>query len=112
MVALGLVPKKTSAIQETIGKRPAIVHNCTSEEARKAAAADLSAVREVTCASASTGKVEGFLLPILYWNIMPSFKTLVSFLQRTDIREFERERDTRLAMQAKRKPIDMREDNF
>ncbi|PSR92475.1 Craniofacial development protein [Actinidia chinensis var. chinensis] len=33
----------------------------------------------------------------------------VSFLQRTDYREFERERDARLAMQAKRKP-DMRED--
>ncbi|XP_030508772.2 uncharacterized protein LOC115723425 [Cannabis sativa] len=33
----------------------------------------------------------------------------VSFLQRTDYREFERERDARLAVQAKRKP-DMRED--
>ncbi|XAR56958.1 hypothetical protein NMG60_11024936 [Bertholletia excelsa] len=33
----------------------------------------------------------------------------VSFLQRADFREFERERDARLAMQAKRKP-DMRED--
>ncbi|XP_027095154.2 uncharacterized protein [Coffea arabica] len=33
----------------------------------------------------------------------------VSFLQRTDYREFERERDARLAMQAKRK-ADMRED--
>lgn len=36
----------------------------------------------------------------------------VSFLQRTDLREFERERDARLAMQAKRKPADMREDNL
>ena len=34
----------------------------------------------------------------------------VSFLQRTDYREFERERDVRLALQAKRKP-DMREDS-
>ncbi|KAG6667914.1 craniofacial development protein 1 isoform X1 [Carya illinoinensis] len=33
----------------------------------------------------------------------------VSFLQRTDYREFERERDARLALQARRKP-DMRED--
>ncbi|KAL5541462.1 hypothetical protein UlMin_009172 [Ulmus minor] len=33
----------------------------------------------------------------------------VSFLQRTDYREFERERDARLAVQAKRRP-DMRED--
>ncbi|KAL6955564.1 hypothetical protein U1Q18_046942 [Sarracenia purpurea var. burkii] len=33
----------------------------------------------------------------------------VSFLQRADYREFERERDARLAMHAKRKP-DMRED--
>lgn len=32
----------------------------------------------------------------------------VSFLQRTDMREFERERDARLALQAKRRP-DMRE---
>lgn len=35
----------------------------------------------------------------------------VSFLQRTDHREFERERDARLATQAKRRP-DMREDDF
>lgn len=34
----------------------------------------------------------------------------VSFLQRTDFREFERERDARLAVQAKRRP-DMREDD-
>lgn len=33
----------------------------------------------------------------------------VSFLERTDYREFERERDARLAMQSKRRP-DMRED--
>lgn len=33
----------------------------------------------------------------------------VSFLQRTDYREFERERDARLALQARRRP-DMRED--
>nr|XP_018630690.1 craniofacial development protein 1 isoform X1 [Nicotiana tomentosiformis] len=34
----------------------------------------------------------------------------VSFLERADYREFERERDARLAMQAKRKPDSMRED--
>ena len=33
----------------------------------------------------------------------------VSFLQRSDYREFERERDARLALQARRRP-DMRED--
>lgn len=33
----------------------------------------------------------------------------VSFLERADYREFERERDARLAVQAKRKP-DMRDD--
>ncbi|KAH0459759.1 hypothetical protein IEQ34_012573 [Dendrobium chrysotoxum] len=180
MVALGLAPKKTSAIQ---GKRPATVHNCTGEEARKAAAAALSAVREVTSASASTGKVEikevrdfageemevkklvdansreavekaktagaqpSALDSILdqikkkqklsvldktrkdwgefkeehkgledeldaYKKSSNQYLDRVSFLQRTDIREFERERDTRLAMQAKRKPADMREDNF
>ncbi|RZR91104.1 hypothetical protein BHM03_00019160 [Ensete ventricosum] len=35
----------------------------------------------------------------------------VSFLQRTDHREFERERDARLALQAKRRP-DMRDDDL
>lgn len=34
----------------------------------------------------------------------------VSFLQRTDVREFERERDARLALQAKRRPADMRDE--
>jgi hypothetical protein len=34
----------------------------------------------------------------------------VSFLQRTEYREFERERDARLSSQAKRKPDNMRED--
>lgn len=34
----------------------------------------------------------------------------VSFLQRTDLREFERERDARLAQQAKRGRPDMREE--
>ncbi|TVU21086.1 hypothetical protein EJB05_30700 [Eragrostis curvula] len=36
----------------------------------------------------------------------------VSFLQRTDYREFERERDARLSMMAKRKASDMREDDM
>ena len=35
----------------------------------------------------------------------------VSFLQRTDMREFERERDARLALQAKRR-TEMREDDL
>lgn len=35
----------------------------------------------------------------------------VSFLQRTDYREFERERDARLALQARRR-TDMREDDL
>lgn len=35
----------------------------------------------------------------------------VSFLQRTDYREFERERDARLALQARKRP-DMREDQY
>lgn len=183
MVTLGLVPQKNSAIQETPGKRPAAVHNCTSEEARKAAAAALSAVREVTSASAFTGKVEikevrdfagqeievkklvdansreavekaksagaqpSALDTILdqikkkqkltvldktkkdwgeykeehkgleeeldaYKKSSNQYLDKVSFLQRTDLREFEHERDARLAMQAKRKPADMREDNF
>lgn len=74
MLALGLVPKKTSAIQEIPGKRPAAVHNCTSEEARKAAAAALSAVREVTSASASTGKVEVSTKHLkLYFNVKSYF---------------------------------------
>lgn len=34
----------------------------------------------------------------------------VSFLQRADYREFERERDARLAQQARRRPDNMRED--
>ncbi|GJN11685.1 hypothetical protein PR202_ga29894 [Eleusine coracana subsp. coracana] len=36
----------------------------------------------------------------------------VSFLQRADYREFERERDARLSMMAKRKATDMRDDNM
>ena len=35
----------------------------------------------------------------------------VSFLQRTDLREFERERDARLAVQSKRRPENLREDD-
>ncbi|XP_020590818.1 craniofacial development protein 1 [Phalaenopsis equestris] len=183
MVALGLVPKKTSAIQENLGKKPAAVRSCTSEESRMAAAAALSAVREVTSASASTGKVEikevrdfagqdievkklvdansreavekaksGGAPPSALDTILDQIKKKqklsvldktkkdwgeykeehrgledeldaykkssnqyldkVSFLQRADLREFERERDARLAMQAKRKLADMREDNF
>ncbi|PKA63014.1 hypothetical protein AXF42_Ash007810 [Apostasia shenzhenica] len=183
MVALGLAPKRTLAAQENLRKRPVVVHNCSSEEARKAAAAALSAVREVTSASASAGKVEitdvrdfageeievkklvnssskeaagkikaaagtqpSALDAILdqikkkqklsvldktkkdwgefkeenkgleeelgaYKKSSNQYLDKVSFLQRADVREFERERDARLAMQARRKPADMREDD-
>ncbi|KOM33392.1 hypothetical protein LR48_Vigan01g294800 [Vigna angularis] len=36
----------------------------------------------------------------------------VSFLQRTDYREFERERDARLALQARKRPDNMQEDAY
>lgn len=35
----------------------------------------------------------------------------VSFLQRTDYREFERERDARLALQSRKRPDNMQEDD-
>ncbi|KAK8968747.1 hypothetical protein KSP40_PGU010670 [Platanthera guangdongensis] len=176
MTALGLAPKPASANQETLGKRPAAVHNCTSEGARKAAAEALSAVREIASATAIAGKLEvgikevrdfagheievrklvdansreavdkakaggsgqASALDIVLDQIKkkPKLSVLdkskmdwgefkeehkgmedeldaykkssnqyldkVSFLQRTDLREFERERDARLAMARRR----------
>ncbi|KAJ0980551.1 hypothetical protein J5N97_008806 [Dioscorea zingiberensis] len=184
MVALGIAPKKTSPSQDVLGKRAASVQNGTSEEARRLAAAALSAVKDVASAAsaaAGRGKVEisevrdfageevefkKFVdadskeaaerakapvgpstaldtileqikkkpkLSVLDktkkdWGEFKEEKGLeeeldaykkssnqyldkVSFLQRTDYREFERERDARLASQAKRK-TDMGEDDL
>lgn len=183
MMALGLAPKRASANQETLGKRPAAVHNCTSEGARKAASEALSAVREIASAAATAGKLEikevrdfagqeievrklvdansreavekakagcggqTSALDIVLDQIKkkPKLNVLdkskmdwgefkeehkgmedeldaykkssnkyldkVSFLQRADLREFERERDARLAM-SRRRPGDMGEGDF
>ncbi|KAG0472111.1 hypothetical protein HPP92_016657, partial [Vanilla planifolia] len=183
MVSLGLLRSKTSPNQTLFGKRSASVYNCTTEEAKKAAATALSAVREVTSASANARKVEVTevrdfageeievkkLVDVNSWEAIEKAKAAgaqpsaldsildqikkkpklsvldktkkdwgeykeeqkgledeldaykkssnkyldkVSFLQRTDLREFERERDARLAMQAKRRPADAREDDY
>ncbi|KAJ6798575.1 Uncharacterized protein M6B38_209920 [Iris pallida] len=183
MVSLGLAPKKSPGSRETLGKRPANVASAsgTSEEAKKLAAAALSAVKDATAAAAAgRGKIEiterrdfagedievkKFVdadskeaaekskssapatavdnileqikkkqkLSVLDktkkdWGEFKEDKKLeeeldaykkssnqyldkVSFLQRTDLREFERERDARLALQAKRR-ADMREDDL
>lgn len=183
MVSLGLAPKKSPGSRDTLGKRPANVASGTSEEAKKLAAAALSAVKDATAAAAAAagrGKIEiterrdfagedievkKFVdadskeaaekskssapatavdnileqikkkqkLSVLDktkkdWGEFKEDKKLeeeldaykkssnqyldkVSFLQRTDLREFERERDARLALQAKRR-TDMREDDL
>ncbi|XP_038980794.1 craniofacial development protein 1 isoform X2 [Phoenix dactylifera] len=186
MVALGIAPKKASANQDIHGKRPTSTLNGTSEEAKRLAAAALSAVRDVTSAAAAAaagrGKVEitevrdfagedvevkklvnagskeaaekakvsgappSALDTILeqikkkpklsvldktkkdwgefkeenkgledeldvYKKSSNQYLDKVSFLQRADIREFERERDARLALQSKRR-TDTREDDF
>lgn len=179
MMSLGLAPKKASTNQDVQGKRPNSTLNGTSEEAKKLAAAALSAVRDVTTAAAGRGKVEitevrdfagedievkrlvdadskeaaekakvpsapSALDSILEqikkkpklsvldktkrdWGEFKEEKGLedeldaykksskqyldkVSFLHRADFREFERERDARLASQSKRRP-DMQEDD-
>ncbi|CAA7400127.1 unnamed protein product [Spirodela intermedia] len=182
MVALGLVSKKPPSHPGDKGKRTSDVSSVDSEEAKKLAAAALSAVRDVTSAanSAVKGRVEitevrdfageevevkklvdadskeaaekakavasapTALDSILEqikkkqklsvldktkkdWGEYKEDKGLeeeldaykkssnqyldkVSFLQRTDFREFERERDARLAIQAKRRP-DMHDDD-
>lgn len=60
MVALGIVPAKTPATKDTLGKRPASSQNGTNEEAKRLAAAALSAVKDVASATtaAGSGKVE------------------------------------------------------
>lgn len=60
-MSLGLAPKKVN--QEPLQKKPAIVENGTSEEAKRLAAAALSAVRAATnaataAAAAGRGKIE------------------------------------------------------
>lgn len=187
MVSLGLAPKKmTSASQDMLAKRPAKVQKGTREEAKRLAAAALSAVKDVTSAAAAAaagrGKVEitevrdfageeieikklvdadskeaaekaklpgapsSALDTILeqikkkpklsvldktkkdwgefkednkgmeeqldaYKKSANQYLDKVSFLQRADLREFEREREARLALQAKRRS-DMREDDL
>ncbi|KAL6990160.1 hypothetical protein U1Q18_015907 [Sarracenia purpurea var. burkii] len=183
MTYLGLAPKKTAtSVPDKQGKQPSPIHNGASDEAKRLAAAALSAVKDaaVLAAASSKGKVEitevrdfagqdiqvkklvdanskeasekaetpvgptsavdAILeqikkkpkLSVLdktkkdwgefkeenkgledeldaYKKSSNQYLERVSFLQRADYREFERERDARLAMHAKRKP-DMRED--
>lgn len=186
MMNLGLAPKKTaSASQDNLGERRATLQNGSSEEAKKLAAAALSAVKDVTSATAAAasgrGKVEITEVrdfageeiqvrklvdsdskeaveraakmtsgpPSALDNVLEQIKKKqklsvldktkkdwgefkgenkgmedeldaykkstnqyldkVSFLQRADLREFERERDARLALQSKRR-ADMQED--
>lgn len=63
MVTLGLAPKKPSVNQDDRGGKPAAIQNGTSEEAKRLAAAALSAVRDATSAAAAAaaagrGKIE------------------------------------------------------
>ncbi|XP_057470769.1 uncharacterized protein LOC130759628 [Actinidia eriantha] len=183
MTYLGMAPKKTaSPVLDKQKKQPSPIHNGTSDEAKRLAAAALSAVKDsaALAAASSKGKIEitevrdfagqdievkklvdanskeasekakGHMGPpsavdavleqikkkqklsVLdktkkdwgeykdenkgleeeldaYKKSSNQYLEKVSFLQRTDYREFERERDARLVMQAKRKP-DMRED--
>ncbi|KAM0948438.1 putative SWR1-complex protein 5/Craniofacial development protein [Dioscorea sansibarensis] len=180
MVSLGMAPKKASVSEDVLGKRAANLQNGTSEEAKKLAAAALSAVKD-SASAAGRGKVEisevrDFAgkeievkklvdadskeaaekakaqagpptaldtileqikkkpkLSVLdktkkdwgefkednkgledeldaYKKSSNQYLDKVSFLERTDYREFERERDARLASQARRRP-DMCEDD-
>ncbi|KAG8380019.1 hypothetical protein BUALT_Bualt07G0150000 [Buddleja alternifolia] len=181
MTYLGLGSKKTpSPGQGVLEKRPSIGQNGASEDAKRIAAAALSAVKDAAAATAGRGKVEvtevrDFAgeeievrklvdaaskeagekgkssasapsavdavleqikkkpkLSVLdktkkdwgefkdenkgmedeldaYKKSSNQYLDRVSFLQRADYREFERERDARLANQAKRK-TDMRDD--
>ncbi|CAI9773890.1 unnamed protein product [Fraxinus pennsylvanica] len=182
MTSLGLAPKKISPGQDVSAKCPSITQNGASDEAKKLAAAALSAVKDAAALAAlGRGKVEisevrdfageevevrkivdatskeasdkgkgtaGTVsavdavleqikkkqkLSVLdktkkdwgefkeenkgledeldaYKKSSNQYLDKVSFLQRSDYREFERERDARLASQAKRKVGDMRED--
>lgn len=181
MAYLGLATKETeSSAQSASLKRSSGVQNPTSNEARKLAAAALSAVKDAAAAAAGRGKVEitevrDFAgqeiefkklvdaeskeaaekaraaapsavdavleqikkkpkLSVLdktkkdwgefkdenkgledeldaYKKSSNQYLDKMSFLQRTDYREFERERDARLALQARRR-TDMREDDL
>ena len=57
MVSLGMAPKKASVSEDVLGKRAANLQNGTSEEAKKLAAAALSAVKD-SASAAGRGKVE------------------------------------------------------
>ncbi|OVA16686.1 BCNT-C domain [Macleaya cordata] len=179
MTALGLAPKKAAPHgQDMPEKRPNLIQNHTSDEAKKLAAAAISAVKDAAAAAAAAatgrGKIEvtevrdfagedvevkKFVdidskeatekakvaggapsavdavleqikkkqkLSVLdktkkdwgefkeenkgledeldaYKKSSNQYLDKVSFLQRTDLREFERERDVRLSLQSKRK---------
>ncbi|PKI62673.1 hypothetical protein CRG98_016944 [Punica granatum] len=179
MSYLGLAQKKTEpSVEERTRKAPDAVQNDVGDEAKKLAAAALSAVKDAAAAANGKGKLEiteirdfagqeievkKFIdadskeasdrgkaaapsavdavleqikkkpkLSVLdktkkdwgefkeenkgmeeeldaYKKSSNQYLDRVSFLQRADYREFERERDARLATQARRKP-DMRED--
>lgn len=178
MTYLGVGPKKVeSSLQDKREKQTSPIQSGTSEEAKKLAAAALSAVRDAAVAASGKGKIEikevrdfagqeievktlvdadsekakavaapssavdAILeqikkkqkLSVLdktkkdwgeykeehkgvedeletYKKSSNKYSDKVSFLERTDYREFERERDARLAVQAKRR-TDMKEDD-
>ena len=60
MKVLGLAPKKTSsAVEGAPGKRPIVAQNGSSDDAKKLAAAALSAVKDAAAAAAlGRGKME------------------------------------------------------
>ncbi|KHG12800.1 tig [Gossypium arboreum] len=103
--------KETEALnKDKAVKEATVVQNNVSDEAKKLAAAALSAVKDAAAAAAAAsnrGKIEDEL--DAYKKSSNQYLDKVSFLQRTDYREFERERDARLALQARRRP-EMRED--
>ncbi|KAI8565946.1 hypothetical protein RHMOL_Rhmol02G0001400 [Rhododendron molle] len=179
MTYLGLAPKKAASPVQEKQPTPTPVHNGNSDEAKRLAAAALSAVKDAAASAATSGKgkveiteVRDFAgqdievkklvdanskeaseksratpsavdtvleqirkkqkLSVLdktkkdwgefkeenkgleeeldaYKKSSNQYLDKVSFLERADYREFERERDVRLAVQAKRKP-DMRDD--
>ncbi|KAJ9181754.1 hypothetical protein P3X46_005813 [Hevea brasiliensis] len=181
MAYLGLATKKSeSSIPDASQKGSSVLQNATSDEAKKLAAAALSAVKDAAAAASGRGKVEisevrDFAgqeievkklvdaeskeaaekartpppsavdavleqikkkpkLSVLdktkkdwgefkeenkgleeeldaYKKSSNQYLDKVSFLQRADYREFERERDARLALQARRR-TDMREDDL
>ncbi|KAH7867440.1 hypothetical protein Vadar_033424 [Vaccinium darrowii] len=179
MTYLGLAPKKAASPLQEKQPTPTPIHNGNSDEARRLAAAALSAVKDAAALAAISGKgkveiteVRDFAgqdiqvkklvdanskeateksratpsavdtvleqirkkqkLSVLdktkkdwgefkeenkgleeeldaYKKSSNQYLDKVSFLERADYREFERERDARLAVQAKRKP-DVRDD--